>query len=590
MTSIIWRNLAVKCILISLITFLLITTPISIARGQISNPFKDVLSGSNSSNVKAFIKPVNSQQVGSLIFAPITIDGREIFRVAAIKSESSEDKVEELPLNRRVKIIEDRFYQIIKQGFDPEALEVSVSFLNNQPVILVSDYTQEKLTRKVLVTITPLDAQLYGLPLSQWAKRLRQIVYDNLIRAQQERQLNYLLTRSLISGGTLLGMILGSLGLRWLQKRVKAQLVDLYSQKPSPEDNTIIPSATENNEKQISPDDLELTVAAHQRKLNWQLSLNLNNLKQLILQTGQIAIWLLGLAWITGLFPWTRWWQSWLIEKPLIILLILVGINLIVKIANFGIARAFAILTEELSSANAEGQRKSLRLGTVVGVLKGVTTIAIVSIGFLVLLYSLGIPIAPVLAGAGLAGLAISLASQDLLKDIINGTLILLEDRYAVGDVISVGGITGLVEKMNLRLTQIRDIKGTLSTIPHAAIEIVQNHSKHWSRINFTVEVSCKTDVVQAMAIIKQVAEEMAVDRLWQNKILDPVNALGVTQLAHSGIQLLIRIKTQPGAQWEVEREFCRRLTIAFEREGIDLGVPQRQIISAAPTQGKVID
>ncbi len=92
------------------------------------------------------------------------------------------------------------------------------------------------------------------------------------------------------------------------------------------------------------------------------------------------------------------------------------------------------------------------------------------------------------------------------------------------------------------------------------------------------------------MAIIKQVAEEMAQDWQWQEKILDPVNALGVTQLAHSGIQLLIRIKTQPGDQWEVEREFCRRLTNAFEQEGIALGVPQRQIISAPPTQGKVID
>ncbi|MGK7918034.1 MAG: mechanosensitive ion channel family protein, partial [Prochloraceae cyanobacterium] len=406
----------------------------------------------------------------------------------------------------------------------------------------------------------------------------------------QERQPQYLLIQGLISGGTLSGMILASLGLGWLQKRLKAQLVALHSRQPSPEENVITTSATQSNGQEISTTDLERTVAANQRKLNWQLALNLNNLNQLILQIGQIAIWVVGLAWIAGLFPWTRWLQSWLSQKPLSILLVLLSINLMVKIVNFTIARGFAILTEELSSADVEQRRKSLRLGTVVGVLKGLITIIVISIGFIVLLSVLGIPLAPVLAGAGIVGLAISLASQDILKDIINGTLILLEDRYAVGDFVTVAGVTGLVEKMNLRLSEIRDIKGTLSTIPHGGVTIVQNHSKHWSRINFTVEVSCKTDVVQAMAILKQLAEEMAQDRQLQNKIIDPVNVLGVNELAHSGIQLLIRIKTQPGEQWEVEREFRRRLSIAFEKEGIALGVPQRQIISTQNTQEKVID
>ncbi len=579
-----WQGKVVKYILISLITFLLIATPISTAWGQISHPVKDVLPDSSSSNAQGSIKATSSQQVGNLIFAPITIDGREIFRVAAIASESAADKDEESPLSQRVKIIQDRFYQIINQGFEPEALEVSVSFLNNQTVIWVSDDTQKELTRQLLFTITPLDAELYGMPVSEWAEQLRQIIYNNLIRAQQERQPKYLLNQGLISGGTLLGMILASLGLRWLQKRLKAKLVALQSQQPSPENNAITTSATESNGKEISTTDLESNVAANRRKLNWQLALNLNNLNRLILQIGQIAIWLVGLAWMTGLFPWTRWLQSWLTEKPLSILLILVSINLGVKIANFTIDRGLAILTQELSSANAEQQRKSLRFGTLVGVLKGLSTFVIISMGFILLLSVLGIPIAPVLAGAGIAGLGISLASQDLLKDIINGTLILLEDHYAVGDYISVAGITGLVEKMNLRLTQIRDQTGTLSTIPHGAVNIVQNHSKDWSRINFTVDVSCQTDVVQAMAILKEVSEEMAQDPQWQKKIIDPVNALGVTQLAHSGIQLLIRIKTQPGEQWEVEREFCRRLTIAFERQGIALGVPQRQIISAQQT------
>ncbi|MDJ0576941.1 MAG: hypothetical protein QNJ65_17465 [Xenococcaceae cyanobacterium MO_234.B1] len=206
-----WQGKVVKYILISLITFLLIATPISTAWGQISHPVKDVLPDSSSSNAQGSIKATSSQQVGNLIFAPITIDGREIFRVAAIASESAADKDEESPLSQRVKIIQDRFYQIINQGFEPEALEVSVSFLNNQTVIWVSDDTQKELTRQLLFTITPLDAELYGMPVSEWAEQLRQIIYNNLIRAQQERQPKYLLNQGLISGGTLLGMILAFL-------------------------------------------------------------------------------------------------------------------------------------------------------------------------------------------------------------------------------------------------------------------------------------------------------------------------------------------------------------------------------------------
>ena len=133
---------------------------------------------------------------------------------------------------------------------------------------------------------------------------------------------------------------------------------------------------------------------------------------------------------------------------------------------------------------------------------------------------------------------------------------------------------------MNLRFTQIRDIRGILTTIPHGSIEMVQNLTKDWSRINFTVEVSYDTDMVEAMEVIKQAAEEMSADPLWKQDIIDPVDALGISKLAHTGIQVLIRIKTSPGQQWDVEREFCRRLKIAFDQHGISIGVPQQKIIS----------
>jgi len=194
------------------------------------------------------------------------------------------------------------------------------------------------------------------------------------------------------------------------------------------------------------------------------------------------------------------------------------------------------------------------------------------------MLNQLQIPVGPVLAGAGILGIAISFASQSFVKDVINGCLILLEDQYAVGDVIDVGGASGLVEYMNLRVTQLRGAGGRLTTIPNGSIGIVHNLTKDWSRADFTIDVSYDTDVDLALAVLKQVAEQMQSDPEWQETILDPVSLLGVNRLDHSGIQIVIWIKTQPIKQWGVEREFRRRLKLAFAEHGISIGVPQRSL------------
>ncbi len=558
----------VTLIIISLLTFTLTTSWNPTALGQVPSLLAQDRASTTTSS--------ESKLVGNLVFSPVKLDGRQIFRVTAVEAERANGKEVDSPLKRRVRIIEKQLYRIINRGFEPETLKVTVGTLNRQTVILVSAAKQEQLTKQSIITVTPEDARLYGLPVWQWAEELAEIIRNSLIRAQQERQPDYLLKQGLVSGGIFLGAIALSWVLSSLQKRLKAQWKLLQEQQPK--SSTEQDTATREDQAIAFERSKALGV---KQQLVWQLGINLNNLLRPLLQIGQFVIWLGGSAWIMGLFPWTRGIQRWFFQDPVQLLGVVLGTILGLKLANFVIDHSLAVVTNIQSPTATVSPRQVLRLSTFSGVIKGFTTFFIISLGIILALGALGIPIAPVLAGAGILGFAISFASQNLVKDFINGTLILFEDQYAVGDFIQVAGISGKVENMNLRITQLRTIDGTLAIIPHALVDLVQNQSKDWSRVNFMVEVGYDTDVVQAMQLIRQVAEQMAEDPEWKAQILDPIDTLGVTKIANTGVQCLIRIKTEPGQQWAVEREFCRRLKLAFDQQGISIGIPQWKFIQS---------
>ncbi|WRH67814.1 MAG: mechanosensitive ion channel family protein [Planktothrix sp. GU0601_MAG3] len=216
--------------------------------------------------------------------------------------------------------------------------------------------------------------------------------------------------------------------------------------------------------------------------------------------------------------------------------------------------------------------RRELRFSTYSVVLKGVSEAIWIGLGFIVALDTLEIPVAPVIAGLGIIGLALSFGSQNLIRDVLNGIFILFEDQYAVGDYITVGETSGHVEHMNLRITQIRGKEGRLTTLPNGSISIVHNQTKDWSRIDFKKTITYQADIDFALDVMKKVIEEMANEPDWQNSILTPVVLTGVSDLADAGVELEMRIKTRPGTQWKIAREFRRRLKVAFEQQGIEFG------------------
>jgi small conductance mechanosensitive channel len=154
----------------------------------------------------------------------------------------------------------------------------------------------------------------------------------------------------------------------------------------------------------------------------------------------------------------------------------------------------------------------------------------------------------------------------------------LWSDQYAVGDVIGVADKVGLVEYINLYITQIRSPDGNLITIPNGSISVVENLTKNWSRVNFTIEVAYDSDIRKAMQIIKDVGDEMFREPPWHHLILESPQVLGVDAVSHAGMLVRVWITTKPLKQWEVGREFRCRVKEAFDREGIRIGIPQQTI------------
>ena len=196
--------------------------------------------------------------------------------------------------------------------------------------------------------------------------------------------------------------------------------------------------------------------------------------------------------------------------------------------------------------------------------------------------------IGPLLAGAGILGLAVSFGAQSLVKDVIGGFFILLENQFVVGDVVEAAGKSGTVERMTLRVVMLRDLRGVLHIIPNGQIAAVSNFTRSWSRAVVEVSVAYSTNVDHAIAVLQDEAGRFVADAVWQARLEGAPDVLGVEQLGENGVTIRALLRTVPGAQWEVGREFRRRIKNRLDREGIEMSYPQRVVHlrqAAGPTE-----
>jgi small conductance mechanosensitive channel len=188
------------------------------------------------------------------------------------------------------------------------------------------------------------------------------------------------------------------------------------------------------------------------------------------------------------------------------------------------------------------------------------------------------IDITPLLAGASIVGLAVSFGAQSLIKDLIAGTFILVDNQFAIGDVIEVAGKTGTVERMNLRVVMLRDLDGTVHIVPNGQIVTVSNKTRGWSRAVVDVSIGYDADIDVALEVIRDEATKFANDPIHAAKFDAPPEVVGVQSLGDYAVAVRVLMRTHPGLQWEVSREFLRRIKIRLEAEGIDIPYPQRMV------------
>ena len=192
----------------------------------------------------------------------------------------------------------------------------------------------------------------------------------------------------------------------------------------------------------------------------------------------------------------------------------------------------------------------------------------------LMILKEIGIDIGPLLAGAGVVGLAVGFGGQSLVKDVIGGFFILLENHMNVGDVVEIAGKSGLVESINLRVTTLRDLEGKVHVVPNGEITTLTNMTKEWSRALVEIGVAYKEDVDMVIGILGEVAAEMREDAEYGPMMLEPLEVLGLDSFGDSSVNIKVMMKTLPIKQWAVAREFRRRVKKTFDERGIEIPFP----------------
>ena len=246
------------------------------------------------------------------------------------------------------------------------------------------------------------------------------------------------------------------------------------------------------------------------------------------------------------------------------------------------------VFVERGKAMTEDSARGTQRMQTLEHIFRYISTALITFVAVLMLLNNFGIDLAAILATVGVASLAIGFGAQSLVKDIVSGIFILVEDQFAVGDVVVVNGEGGFVERMTLRITQLRNTEGTLVTVPNGSIANVKNMTSEWSRVDYKIGVGYGTDLDRGMEVLMDEARKLAADM--PDKIVGEPEAIGVDEFCESSITLRVWIKTRPLMQWAVRREYNRRIHRRFDKEGIEIPFPQHTLWLREPGEAKLLE
>lgn len=250
-----------------------------------------------------------------------------------------------------------------------------------------------------------------------------------------------------------------------------------------------------------------------------------------------------------------------------------------IELLQLAINRVFARIAQRARNA-----RRAAQVRTLAPLLSGVVTTTLIIIAAMMTLSEFGVEIGPLIAGAGIVGLAVGFGAQTLVKDFLTGIFLILEDTVSVGDVIAIGEFGGVVEEMSLRTIKLRDFDGTLHVFPYAEAQVIHNRTKTFSFAVFTLSVDNSADIPKALDLMKQTGDALRQDADLAPQIIQDIEVVGVDKLLDAAVVLKARIKTLPGKQWSVQREYLKRIKAAFDAAGIEAPTSYLKLHPPAPS------
>ena len=273
---------------------------------------------------------------------------------------------------------------------------------------------------------------------------------------------------------------------------------------------------------------------------------------------------------------------AWLTTSGIKIIGILIGLIILSQISRWSVRWVERLIPEKDPLQAAEVKKRAQTLGNT---LRDALLVIFSFVALLMILGELGIQLGPLLATAGIGALAIGFGAQSLVKDVINGFFIILENQYRIGDAIDVAGVSGLVESLTLRRTVLRDLEGRVHIVPNGEIKIVSNLSKEWARSVLDIGISYRENLDRVIDVLSRIGKEMESDERFKEALLEPFHILGVERFGESQLVVRMAVKTAPLKQWEVSRELRKRIKNRFDEEGIQIPYPHRILFWGEPQE-----
>ncbi len=528
--------------------------------------------------------PQGVRQDGLYMVSPITVDGVPVLRVAVPVSDANAA----IDVDARAQSIGTAITQILavegdganaRTLYNPKTFRVDVRSAKDEALLAASDGQH---TAQIL-TVTSADAKFQRKTVAALAAQWRQTLQTQLQQALLKRQpaevrqnsTTLAIIASVLAAITIVIWILcGLIGrrLRTLKERVDAN-------------ERAIGAASERAAQAEEPASarrrfLELIMRAADPAQRLHTLSALRSTLILLL----VLAWLIAITWSLLLFAQTTSLGYQLMRHVLRIAAIWFVALLLVRLADTIIARSARAYGRSGGETGANRTRRLLRVPTISRTLSGFAAFVIVFVAVLASIGQLGLSLGSVLTIGGVLALGVSLAAQNLVRDVLNGFLVIVEDQFVVGDFVSINAVRGIVEHMSLRIVQVRDSGGSLITIPYSSATDVTNSSRNWSRVDYAVPISPDADADKAIGLLRGSVEKLAKEKEWSASFVEPIEWIGIDSMWRDGVVLRASIKTAPLQQFRVRREINARVLAAFLKGGIALGInPGGQAVALLP-------